>query len=59
MRASLPFEEGRPEDADAGAIQGFWDWTDPELGFRNVDVLKHHGRLPAERSRANKGEFER
>jgi hypothetical protein len=23
MRASLPLEEGRPEDADAGAIQGF------------------------------------
>ena len=42
-----------------GLFKVFGTGLDPELGFRNVDVLKHNGRPPAEWSRANKGEFER
>jgi hypothetical protein len=28
-----------------GLFKVFGTGLDPELGFRNVDVLKHHGRL--------------
>jgi hypothetical protein len=38
-----------PKDANAGAGPGFVGImngpVDPALGFRNVDVLKQHGRL--------------
>jgi hypothetical protein len=41
-----------------GLFKVFGTGLDPELGFRNVDVFEAPW-APAERSRANKGEFER